>query len=76
MPTLTRLPRQLLPRKTRADRRISEKVTRQLNILIGGKLKDYQVKGLQRMVSLYNNRLSGILADEMVSHIIFHFLKG
>ena len=55
--------------------RISEKVTRQPNILIGGKLKDYQVKGLQWMVSLYNNRLNGILADEMVSYISFHFPK-
>ena len=26
-----------------------------------------ELKGLQRMVSLYNNRLNGILADEMVS---------
>ena len=33
--------------------------------LIGGTLKDYQVKGLEWMVSLYNNRLNGILADEM-----------
>jgi ATP-dependent helicase STH1/SNF2 len=51
--------------------RISEKVTRQPNILVGGKLKDYQVKGLQWMVSLYNNRLNGILADEMVSFKIY-----
>jgi len=29
-------------------------------------LKEYQLKGLQWMVSLYNNRLNGILADEMV----------
>ena len=50
--------------------RISEKVTKQPNILVGGKLKDYQVKGLQWMVSLYNNRLNGILADEMVSFAI------
>eukprot|EP00834_Sanchytrium_tribonematis_P000166 NODE_4_length_77007_cov_1.156642.p6 type:complete len:644 gc:universal NODE_4_length_77007_cov_1.156642:44761-42830(-) len=33
--------------------------------LIGGTLKDYQVRGLEWMVSLYNNRLNGILADEM-----------
>jgi ATP-dependent helicase STH1/SNF2 len=46
--------------------RISEKITQQPGILIGGKLKDYQIKGLQWMVSLYNNRLNGILADEMV----------
>eukprot|EP00835_Amoeboradix_gromovi_P000946 NODE_36_length_31474_cov_0.342438.p2 type:complete len:680 gc:universal NODE_36_length_31474_cov_0.342438:8852-6813(-) len=37
----------------------------QPNNLIGGTLKDYQVKGLEWMVSLYNNRLNGILADEM-----------
>ncbi|KAJ6573921.1 SNF2-family ATP dependent chromatin remodeling factor snf21 [Mycena vulgaris] len=45
--------------------RISEKVTRQPSLLIGGTLKEYQIKGLQWMVSLYNNRLNGILADEM-----------
>ena len=45
--------------------KISEKVTTQPAILVGGKLKDYQIKGLQWMVSLYNNRLNGILADEM-----------
>lgn len=44
---------------------ISEKVTKQADILTGGTLKDYQVKGLQWMISLYNNRLNGILADEM-----------
>ncbi|BEI83784.1 hypothetical protein CcaverHIS002_0403880 [Cutaneotrichosporon cavernicola] len=45
--------------------RIQEKVTKQASILSGGTLKDYQVKGLQWMISLYNNRLNGILADEM-----------
>ncbi|KAH9938975.1 P-loop containing nucleoside triphosphate hydrolase protein [Epithele typhae] len=45
--------------------RIKEKVTQQPGILIGGTLKEYQVKGLQWMVSLYNNKLNGILADEM-----------
>ncbi|KZT58531.1 hypothetical protein CALCODRAFT_432462 [Calocera cornea HHB12733] len=44
---------------------ISERVTAQPGILVGGKLKEYQIKGLQWMVSLYNNRLNGILADEM-----------
>ena len=46
--------------------RISEKISRQPSILVGGQLKEYQLKGLQWMVSLYNNRLNGILADEMV----------
>ena len=47
--------------------RISEKITAQPKLLIGGQLKEYQLKGLQWMVSLYNNRLNGILADEMVN---------
>ena len=45
--------------------RIREEVTEQPRLLVGGKLKDYQVKGLQWMVSLFNNHLNGILADEM-----------
>ncbi|KAK7064785.1 chromatin structure-remodeling complex subunit snf21 [Favolaschia claudopus] len=45
--------------------RIQEKITKQPSLLVGGTLKEYQIKGLQWMVSLYNNRLNGILADEM-----------
>lgn len=45
--------------------RIQETITEQPGILTGGKLKDYQIKGLQWMISLYNNSLNGILADEM-----------
>ncbi|GMM50615.1 hypothetical protein DASB73_015730 [Starmerella bacillaris] len=45
--------------------RIKESVTQQPSILVGGTLKEYQLKGLQWMVSLYNNKLNGILADEM-----------
>ncbi|CAH1761508.1 3617_t:CDS:10 [Entrophospora sp. SA101] len=44
--------------------RIKEEV-KQPSILKGGVLKEYQIKGLEWMVSLYNNRLNGILADEM-----------
>ncbi|KAH8702492.1 putative RSC complex subunit [Talaromyces proteolyticus] len=45
--------------------RIKEEVSMQPNILVGGTLKEYQLKGLQWMISLYNNNLNGILADEM-----------
>ena len=45
--------------------RVNEIVTEQSSLLVGGTLKEYQIKGLQWMVSLYNNRLNGILADEM-----------
>ncbi|CAL8137996.1 unnamed protein product [Orchesella dallaii] len=44
---------------------IHEEVTEQATILINGKLKEYQVRGLEWLVSLYNNNLNGILADEM-----------
>ncbi|ODV87217.1 hypothetical protein CANARDRAFT_26638 [[Candida] arabinofermentans NRRL YB-2248] len=45
--------------------KIRETVTSQPKILTGGTLKEYQLKGLEWMVSLYNNNLNGILADEM-----------
>jgi len=45
--------------------KIKEEVYAQPSILVGGTLKEYQIKGLQWMVSLYNNRLNGVLADEM-----------
>lgn len=38
---------------------------RQPMMLVGGDLKEYQLRGLQWMVSLYDNHLNGILADEM-----------
>ncbi len=45
--------------------RVKEEIKVQPNLLVGGTLKEYQVKGLQWMISLYNNNLNGILADEM-----------
>ncbi|KAI7575711.1 chromatin remodeling complex SWI/SNF component SWI2, partial [Hortaea werneckii] len=44
---------------------IKEDVREQSTNLVGGILKEYQLKGLQWMLSLYNNNLNGILADEM-----------
>lgn len=45
--------------------RIKEEIKVQPDLLIGGTLKEYQIKGLQWMISLYNNNLNGLLADEM-----------
>jgi ATP-dependent helicase STH1/SNF2 len=42
---------------------IKEEITIQPTILEGGQLKNYQLNGLQWLVSLYNNNLNGILAD-------------
>lgn len=44
---------------------VRETVTEQASILVHGRLKEYQIKGLEWLVSLYNNNLNGILADEM-----------
>jgi SWI/SNF-related matrix-associated actin-dependent regulator of chromatin subfamily A protein 2/4 len=45
--------------------RVREPVTTQSALLVGGTLKQYQIQGLEWLVSLYNNHLNGILADEM-----------
>ena len=34
--------------------------------IINGSLRDYQVRGLNWLISLYENGINGILADEMV----------
>nr|TKS14521.1 ATP-dependent helicase BRM isoform X1 [Populus alba] len=44
---------------------VNERVIRQPSMLRVGTLRDYQLVGLQWMLSLYNNKLNGILADEM-----------
>lgn len=44
---------------------VREEVKEQASILVHGKLKEYQLRGLEWLVSLYNNNLNGILADEM-----------
>ena len=38
-----------------------------LVVVKGGKMRDYQVQGLNWMISLHHNGINGILADEMVS---------
>ncbi|CAB3409909.1 unnamed protein product [Caenorhabditis bovis] len=49
--------------------KVKEKIVQQHSTMGGGNpnllLKPYQIKGLEWMVSLYNNNLNGILADEM-----------
>eukprot|EP00126_Sphaerothecum_destruens_P000053 Sdes_comp10072_c0_seq1m1666 len=44
---------------------IKEEIKEQPSILVNGRLKPYQLLGLEWLVSLYNNNLNGILADEM-----------
>lgn len=43
----------------------TNEAVKQPAMLQGGMLKEYQLTGLQWLVSLYNNNLNGILADEM-----------
>ena len=60
---------------------VEEEIKTQPALMTGGSLKDYQIVGLQWMISLYNNNLNGILADEMGSPLIhafflFHFASS
>ena len=41
--------------------------------LVGGKLLDYQLEGLQWLLSLWENGLSGILADEVRITFVISF---
>ena len=49
---------------TRSAHKTREEIS-QPHMLTGGTLKDYQLAGVEWMVSLYNNGLNGVLADEM-----------
>lgn len=40
-----------------------------------GKLRDYQVRGLNWLISLYENGINGILADEMVRTLSYKMSK-
>lgn len=44
---------------------VREDINDQASIMVNGRMKEYQIKGLEWLVSLYNNNLNGILADEM-----------
>lgn len=60
------------------------KSVRQPRLITGGIMKDYQLEGLDWLVSLYENGLNGILADEMglgktlqtISFLAFLMEKG
>ena len=38
-------------------------------------MRDYQIRGLNWMISLFENGINGILADEMVQKIIYFRLE-
>jgi SNF2 family DNA or RNA helicase len=38
-----------------------------------GTMRDYQLQGLNWMISLFENGINGILADEMVNSNVFIF---
>ena len=39
-------------------------------VVKGGTMRDYQIQGLNWMISLYHNGINGILADEMVGDLL------
>lgn len=40
---------------------------------IQGKMRDYQLAGLNWLIRLYENGINGILADEMVNYCIYKY---
>ena len=51
--------------ETRLGQQKDLKSARQPKLITGGIMKEYQLQGLEWLVSLYENGLNGILADEM-----------
>lgn len=42
----------------------------QPSVITGGKLREYQMQGLNWLIHLYDNGINGILADEMVRLLV------
>jgi ATP-dependent helicase STH1/SNF2 len=53
---------------------VRQEEVKQPSILTFGTLKSYQIAGLKWLVSLYNNKLNGILADEMGEYFRFDLI--
>ena len=47
------------------EQRIEKEQKELVPLLTGGKLKSYQIKGVKWLISLWQNGLNGILADQM-----------
>lgn len=47
------------------EEKIEEQQMELVPLLTGGKLKSYQLKGVKWLISLWQNGLNGILADQM-----------
>jgi ATP-dependent DNA helicase len=61
--------------ETEAKRvKVNEAPSLEISPLVTAKLRDYQVLGVQWMISLFENGLNGILADEMgLGKVVFFF---
>lgn len=44
------------------------------SVVKNGEMRDYQIRGLNWMISLFENGINGILADEMVLKLTYAFL--
>ena len=47
------------------EERVEKEQKELVPLLTGGKLKPYQIKGMKWLISLWQNGLNGILADQM-----------
>jgi len=51
--------------KMTEEERVEKEQKELMPLLTGGKLKSYQLKGVKWLISLWQNGLNGILADQM-----------
>lgn len=54
-----------LIRDNKSDQKASFRFEENPNYVAFAKMRDYQIRGLNWMISLYENGINGILADEM-----------
>eukprot|EP00884_Botryococcus_braunii_P015366 jgi/Botrbrau1/2512/Bobra.0079s0004.1 len=65
------------PRKSRVKQQKAETPTQALVPLISGELRDYQLKGIKWMISLWSNGINGILGDQMgLGKTVRHTLRS
>lgn len=52
---------------------LPKRTGRQPVLVTGGEMRDYQLAGMEWLISLYDNGLNGILGDEMGLGKVIHF---
>ena len=54
---------------------LPKRTGRQPVLVTGGEMRDYQLAGMEWLISLYDNGLNGILGDEMGLGKVIKYLR-